>query len=246
MVKYFFLIQLLVNSVTPILAQEFTIKKVEVTPENIILHYDLIDTIKARTYSIYVYSSQDQFINPLKIVKGDVGFAVKPGANKKIIWNSKEELGSTFNGDVEIEVRGKVYIPFIKFEGFQDNQIIKRGKARTFAWSGGGRQNILNFNLYKGENLIYVIPNVANSGSYDILLPTSIKPGKEYHFIVSDSKNKDQMMKTPTFTVKRKIPLGLKLFPLVLIGGTYPIWSSQLNSTESKVEAPPDIPSSKN
>src|SRR4249919_2005967 len=50
-------------------AQEFTIKKVELTGESIILHYDLIDTIKARTYSINVYSSKDNFMSPLQKIK---------------------------------------------------------------------------------------------------------------------------------------------------------------------------------
>ena len=97
-------------------------------------------------------------------------------------------------------------------------QVIKRGKAKTMTWSGGTRQNILNFSLYKGDEYIDVIPNVANSGSYDMIIPTSVKPGKGYYFLVSDSKNKDQVMKTNTFTVKRKVPLGLKLLPIALIG----------------------------
>lgn len=228
-------------------AQEFSIKKVELTPESVILHYDLLDTIKGRTYSIYVYSSQDNFVSPLKSIKGDAGLEVRPGANKSITWHSREELGTAFQGNIELEIRGKAYIPFIKFEGFQDNQVLKRGKTRTFAWSGGGRQNILNFNLYKEDELIYVIPNVANSGSYDIELPTSIKPGKNYYFIVSDSKNRDQMMKTPFFEVKRKFPLAAKILPFALIGATYPVWSPLLfPAPDDSVESPPEVPKTTN
>ena len=161
----------------PAIAQEFTIKKIELTGESIILHYDLIDTIKARTYTINVYASKDSYLAPLQKIKGDAGLEVKPGQNKKIVWSSKEELGATFRGDIELEVRGKAYIPFVKFEGFQDEQVIKRGKAKTMTWSGGTRQNILNFSLYKGDEYIDVIPNVANSGSYDMIIPTSVKPG---------------------------------------------------------------------
>ncbi|MEJ0058048.1 MAG: hypothetical protein WDN75_21785 [Bacteroidota bacterium] len=116
----------------------------EITAESIILHYDLIDTIKARTYTINVYSSKDNYLAPLQKIKGDAGLEVRPGQNRKITWNSKEELGPAFKGDVELEIRGRVYIPFVKFEGFQDQQVIKRGKAKTITWSGGTRQNILN------------------------------------------------------------------------------------------------------
>ena len=229
----------------PAIAQEFTIKKIELTGESIILHYDLIDTIKARTYTINVYASKDSYLAPLQKIKGDAGLEVKPGQNKKIVWNSKEELGATFRGDIELEVRGKAYIPFVKFEGFQDEQVIKRGKAKTMTWSGGTRQNILNFSLYKGDEYIDVIPNVANSGSYDMIIPTSVKPGKGYYFLVSDSKNKDQVMKTNTFTVKRKVPLGLKLLPLALIAAI-PLLVSDPSPSPSELDKPFDPPPTQN
>src|SRR6266849_543249 len=90
---------------TPVVAaaQEFSIRKVEMTGESIILHYDLVDTVKARTYTIDAYSSTDSYLSPLKQVKGDVGLEVKPGTGKKITWSSREELGTTFKGDIEIE-----------------------------------------------------------------------------------------------------------------------------------------------
>src|SRR5690348_4468582 len=94
-------------------AQEFAIKKIEITAEQVVVHYDLIDTTRYRTYTIRVYSSADKFLAPLAKLAGDAGLEVKPGVNKKIVWNSKEELGASFIGNVELEVRGRVYIPFI-------------------------------------------------------------------------------------------------------------------------------------
>jgi len=225
-------------------AQEFSIKKVELTSDAVILHYDLIDTVRARTYTINVYSSKDSYLAPLQKVKGDAGLEVRPGVNKKIVWSSKEELGATYRGDIELEVRGRAYIPFIKFDGFQDEQVIKRGKPKTMIWSGGTRQNILNFSLYKGEEYIDVIPNVANSGSYDMIIPTSVKPGSGYYFLVSDSKNKDQVMKTNTFKVKRKVPLGLKLLPLAAIGAAIPLLGG--SAAPNELDLPVDVPGAKN
>jgi hypothetical protein len=224
-------------------AQEFTIKKLELTSETIILHYDLIDTLKGRTYTVNVYSSKDSYLAPLSKVKGDVGLPVRPGADKKIIWNSKEELGATFKGEIELEVRGKAYIPFVKFEGFQEEQVIKRGKPKTMIWSGGTRQNILNFSIYRGDTYIDVIPNVANTGSYELTIPKSVKPGKGYYFLVSDAKNKDQVMKTDNFIVKRKIPLALQLLPLAIAGGVVTLLGEK---TPDDLEEPPGTPGSKN
>jgi len=239
-----FTVLILIGSSFLVKAQEFSIKKVELTSEAVILHYDLIDTVRARTYTVNLYSSKDSYLAPLQKVKGDAGLEVRPGVNKKIVWNSKEELGTTFRGDIELEVRGRAYIPFIKFDGFQDEQVIKRGKPKTMIWSGGTRQNILNFSLYKGDEYIDVIPNVANSGNYDMIIPTSVKPGNGYYFLVSDSKNKDQVMKTNTFKVKRKVPLGLKALPLVAIGAAIPFLGG--SSGPGELDMPNDPPGSSN
>lgn len=226
-------------------AQEFYINKLEITSENLIIHYDLVDTAKNRTYTVNVFSSKDNFLSPMQKMKGDVGLEVKPGNNRRIVWASKEELGSSFNGDIELEIRGRVYIPFIRFDGFQDGQVFKRGRAKSITWSGGTRQNILNFALYKGDTYVDVIPNVANSGSYDLILPTSIKPGSGYYFMVSDSKNKDQVMKTNQFKVKRKVPLLLKVLPVALIAAVVPSLAGG-SSNSSELGGPPEPPSSNN
>jgi hypothetical protein len=230
-------------------AQEFSIKKVELTPESIILHYDLLDTTRGHTYTISLYTSSNNYTTPLQKVKGDVGLEVRPGTNKKIAWSSKEELGSTFNGEVELEVRGRVYIPFIKFEGFQEDQIIKRGKPRTITWSGGTGRNLLNFNLYKKGNdgndeFIDVIPNIPNTGSYEIELPTSVKTGKGYYFLISDSKNKDQAIRTQPFQVKPKIPFAVKVLPIVAAGAV--VYFLLPGSRTKDLDGPPEAPGEKN
>jgi hypothetical protein len=235
----------LLGTTVRVSAQEFTIKKVELTGDAIILYYDLIDTIKSRTYSINVYSSRDNFLAPLQKIKGDAGLEVRPGENRKITWGSKEELGAAFSGDVELEVRGRVYIPFVKFDGFQAEQVIRRGKPKTMTWSGGTRQNILNFAIYnKEDQYIDVIPNVANSGNYELILPTTIKPGKGYYFLVSDSKNKDQVMRTPTFEVRRKIPLALKVVPILMVGTAVAV--SMPKSGPKDLAGPPEVPANSN
>jgi len=192
--------------------------------EGVAVHYDLLDSTKDRLYTIHVFSSRDDFVNPLAKVKGDVGLDVRPGAGKKILWDPKE-FGADFRGNVEIEVRGKVYIPFVNFTNLKDFKAFKRTKPTTLTWTGGTRQNILNFNLYKDEELVTVISNVANSGNVDIVIPRSVKPGNGYYFIVADSKNKDQMMKTSEFAVKPRVKMVFKILPIVAAGAAaYLLW----------------------
>ena len=198
-------------------AQDFSIRRIELVGDKVNLYYDLLDSVKGRTYTVDLYSSKDNFISRLEKVSGDIGLEVKPGGNHKITWNVKEEFGAEFDGKVGLEVRGRVYIPFVRLEGL--NKMYKRGKDYPITWRGGTQQNILNFDLYKGEEKIYPFSNIANVGQTTINLPTSVKPGKGYYFKITDNKNKDQIVNTSVFSVKRKTPLLLKIIPIAVVGG---------------------------
>jgi len=201
----------------PLWGQQFTIKRVEVMGDKINLYYDLIDEVQQRTYTISLYSSKDNFISTLEKVSGDIGLEVKPGGNRKIVWNAKEELGADFEGKIGLEVRGRIYIPFVRLDGL--NKSFKRDKPYEITWTGGTQQNILNFDLYKGEDKITTFPNISNVGNYTLTLPISVKPGKNYKFKITDTRNKDQIVYSAPFGVSRKIPLLMKAIPVVLLGG---------------------------
>ena len=224
------------------LSQEFEMTTIEQTPENLIVHYDLLDTTKDRSYTVYLYLLTDSTIAPVKEVSGDVGLEVRPGVNNQIVWNAKKELGPDFRGSIQLEVRGKVYIPFIEFEGFPENKELKRGKTYEFAWTGTSSSNILDFKLYKGDELMAILPEVANTGDAQILLPSSLKPGK-YKFYITDSRNKDQEVHSPIFVIKPKFPLFLKAIPLVAAGAVGYFLLSKEKETSFNVEGPPDLPS---
>jgi hypothetical protein len=78
----------------------------------------------------------------------------------------------------------------------------------------------LHFDLYKGDKKVGVnFTDVANTGRYKMVLPTNVKPGKNYKFKISDTKNKDEVVYTAPFQIKRKVPLMLKVIPLIGLGG---------------------------
>lgn len=199
-------------------AQQFTIKRVELADQRVIVHYDLTDDVTGRSYTMNVYGSHDNYLNPLQKITGDAGLEVKPGLNKKFIWDPKSELGENFSGSVALEVRGRLYIPFVRFTGFEDYRVLKRGKPYQLTWSGGTQQNILNFDLYKGDKKVSTFTNIANVGNYKLTLPTDTKPGKDYRFKISDTKNKDEVVYTGLFAVKRKTPLLVKVLPVLALG----------------------------
>src|SRR5205085_7876759 len=88
-------------------AQNFTIKRVELEGDLVNIYYDLMDTTARRTYTVNLFSSRDNFITALEKVSGDMGLEVKPGPNRKISWNTREELGNAFEGEVSLEIRGR-------------------------------------------------------------------------------------------------------------------------------------------
>jgi hypothetical protein len=201
-------------------AQEFAIKKVEIATDKVFIFYDLVDTVSSRTYTVNLYSSRDSYVSPLQKVQGDLGLEVKPGRNRKITWNAKEELGAEFEGKVGLEVRGKLYIPFIRFQGFKDHVVRKRGVPFDIVWSGGRASSLINFELLKDDKLVTVPQNnvAATVGKATIRIPKNVKPGYNYRFRIVDSKNKDDVVYTDAFRVKRKIPLALQILPVLAVG----------------------------
>ncbi|HZY80325.1 MAG TPA: Ser-Thr-rich GPI-anchored membrane family protein [Cyclobacteriaceae bacterium] len=217
-------------------AQDFTIKKVEWLGDDINLYYDLKDSVAHRSYTVSLFSSKDNFISPLQKVSGDIDLEVKPGANKKITWRAKEELGADFEGKVALEVRGRIYIPFVRLDGSYST--MKRLKDYEITWTGGTAQNILNFDLYRGTEKVTSFPNIANVGHFTLQLPSSVKPGKDYWFRISDSKNKDQIVNSSHFVVKRKVPLLVKLVPIAAVAAVVPLFINPAEADPGVPEAP--------
>ncbi|MEJ0029062.1 MAG: hypothetical protein WDO15_01235 [Bacteroidota bacterium] len=57
-------------------AQDVSIKRIELESTNVLIYYDLADTTRGHLYSINLYSSRDNFINPLTKLRGDFGIEV--------------------------------------------------------------------------------------------------------------------------------------------------------------------------
>ena len=206
---------LFVKSLT---GQDLQITNVNLDGDFVEVHYNIFDERIDRSYSVYLYTSSDNFIQPMEMVDGDVGIDIKVGENKVIRWNAKEELGGFVDKAISLELKGNYYIPFITIEGIEKNKIFKRGKAHDFTWSGGRGDNVLNFELYRGENLAKSFEERPNVGNTSITFPSSVKPGDDYRFKISDANNRDEIVFSEPFTVKRKIPLGVKLGASFLIG----------------------------
>jgi hypothetical protein len=211
-----FLIALGCFSFLTTVAQTIAIKKVELAGEKIIVHYDLEDGNPNNEYKLDLFSSVDNFVAPLTKVKGDVGDEVKPGIDHKIEWNVREELGG-YKGRLSLEIRGKVYIPFVKLQNFDTERSYKRGKSYTIAWKPGST-NPINIELYKGGQRISGEMNQPNNGAHTFYVPSQAKKGSDYRLKITDTKNTDDILYTDEFQIKPKVPLVVKVLPVLAIG----------------------------
>jgi hypothetical protein len=223
-------------------AQQLQVNRVELNGDNVILHYVLLDTVPGRSFTVNLYASRDNYINPLENLTGDYGPEIKPGIGKKVIWNAKQELGATFDGKVSVEIRARVYVPFIVFDNFDK---IKRGKPKEITWRGGSRQNTLNFELYnkRDEKVTTVIANInAAAGNTSLSIPSDVKAGKGYRFKIVDSKNKDQVIYSSRFAIKRKVPLLVLALPVVAGGAAVVMLGGEGGGGLGEIENPKPPP----
>ena len=110
---------------------------------------------------------------------------------------------------------------------------LKRGNTYPLKWTGGG-QAIPTVEVLKGGNQLFRVDKTITNNSVNLSLPSNLKPGKNYS--VSLSTNNGAV--TSNFSVKRKIPIVVKIAPLVLLGGAaYIIFSrnSKDGITEGEV-----------
>lgn len=199
-------------------AQKVVIKKVELAGEKIIINYDLEDSNPQNEYKLDLFASKDNFATALTKVSGDVGLEVKPGLNKKIEWAVREEYGG-YKGRITLEIRGKVYIPFVKLLNFNPKASYKKGKSYNLSLKAGNT-NPIHVELYKGSQRISGEMNHPNSGSYTLTIPSSAKPGKDYRIKITDSKSSEDLIYSPFFQVKPKVPMLAKIaVPALVVGG---------------------------
>lgn len=221
-------------------AQDVVITQMALQPDGqVVLKYNLNDDRLDRKYSLYLYASTDNYIQPLTKVSGDVGVDIAVGGNKSITWNAKEELGDGFAGDVSLELKGNIYIPFIALDNFDDYKVLKRGKPYEVTWTGGRGDNVLLFELYEEESKIKIFEERPNNGNTTIIIPNDVKPGR-YRFKISDSRNRDEVVYTMNFIVKRKVPLIAKAgLGLALLGGVgYIVSLGGAEAPEEKIGDP--------
>jgi hypothetical protein len=224
-------------------AQTVEIDWVQVSNNELIVHYNLDDENPAHVYTINLFSSYDDFAAPLQHLSGDHGNEVKAGVNRQIRWRITEELG-LYAGPIELEVRAKMYIPFVKMTEFNSNHSYKRGKNYPLVWRSGNPAGHVDIELYLADTRVHSDRNVPNTGKFDWQVPASAKPSGGYRLKFTNNKNREETFYTPPFKVSSKIPRVAKLVAgVALVGVSIILFSSEKgNSNLPDVPNPPNQP----
>ncbi|MBS1557681.1 MAG: hypothetical protein JST69_03045 [Bacteroidetes bacterium] len=223
-------------------AQTVTIKSVELSGDNIIVNYDLEYSNSSSEFLLNLYASNDNFSAPLKKVTGDVGAEIKPGTNKKMIWAIRNEWGG-YKGKLALEVRGKVFVPFIKLQSFTTTAAkYKRGKSYDLLWKVGN-SNPINIELYKGNTRIQGSMQQPNNGAFTLFIPADSKADDDYRLKISDTRNAEEVIYTPYFKIVRKVPALVKaIVPLAIGGGIVTLLGGNKKESGGGASANSDLP----
>lgn len=199
-------------------SQTIQFNYVEVADNKVVVHYELQDEKADRTYLVNLFSSQDNFTKELTKVSGDVGTEVKAGRDRKITWDVTKELGN-FKGNLTFEIRGRIYVPFVKLKEMDAGKVFKRGKNYPLTWTSGNLGGQINIELYKGTTRISGDNNQPNVGKFDWFVPSSTKKGNDYQLKFTNTKDRNDVVYSLPFTIKPKIPFIVKVLGIAAIGG---------------------------
>lgn len=200
-------------------AQKLSMQRIELQRDKLVVFYSLEDDNPNHQYQVDLYSSKDNFAVSLTKVKGDVGSEVKPGKEHSIEWNMVQEIGN-YAGDISIEVRARVYVPFVKINGLKEGMVYKRGRSYPLLWTSGNMGGQVDIELYNGQSRVGGDRNVPNTGKYEYAIPGSVKPGKDYKLKFTNTRNRDEFIFSPVFRIAPRIPFAVKVGgALVVVGG---------------------------
>ena len=197
--------------------------------EKMVITYDLNATDAGQKFKVSLFSSHDNYTQPLALLTGDAGDNVLPGKNHRVTWDVKNSVPPDFDGEIRIKVKAAPLVPVlepIKTEAASKLVIkpliqnsYKKGSTIDVSWAGGQAGDKLLIELLKGGEVQQKIAEKANSKqTYSWLMPKDTKAGKDYVVRITNSSRSQDMATSQMFSIKPKIPMLLKVVPVVVIG----------------------------
>lgn len=94
----------------------------------------------------------------------------------------------------------------------------RRGKEQRLAWKGNDVTVPVRLELFKGDKMLSTINPVVVGNSYVWRIPAGMSLGNDYRIKIVNLKNDENTATSPRFSIRRKVPLGLKIVGVTGIG----------------------------
>jgi hypothetical protein len=222
-------------------AQQIENVRADFDGEKVIIVYDLITEQDDDRFSVLMFSSHDNFQNPLSLLVGDAGQVVQPGAARRITWDAKSSLPTDFDDDITFKIRASLTVTLHHPTRLEvkplDFAAYKRGGKLNMEWNGGKESEPISIELLRGNSVIQQLAEVENKHMFSWSIPGKLKPGKEYTIRISKGVTSNIQSISQPFEIRPRVSLWVKLIPVAIVGGVVAI----LSGSGSK-EEDPDLP----
>ncbi len=215
--KYGYLLGVFLLMIASSRAQKIYGLQAEAIGDYVVVYYDLEGTLEGQWFKVELYSSHNQFSEPLHQVRGDAGSGVTAGKRKKIEWGAQKELGN-YKGELIFEIKAQLVFSPIVLQHPQARDKYRRSKSYLLNWKGGVAGEKLRLELLREGTSTKLIAEVPNTGSYTWQIPGGMPVGNNYRLRISSLTGQAVQTSEP-FTIKRRVPNGLKFIPLGLVAG---------------------------
>lgn len=221
-------------------AQQISNISASLLNENTIrVNYKLEGEVPGQLYKVDLYCSTDNFNLPLEYVDGYVGENVEAGINNFIDWDLSKELVA-FEGSLNFEVRAELTFTPISMI-FPERAKLSRGKQHLITWKGTNTSENVDIQLLKEGKRVGTIASTRNDGQYEWEIPPSTRPGNGYAVKVS-STSSSQTDTGAEFTIRRKIPLLVKLIPIAILAPVVYELTQETTQPPQPLPLPPFTP----
>ncbi len=171
------------------------------------ISYMLTGDFPEQTFEVLIYTSVDEFKQPLQQITGDVNRKnIRPG-KKEALWDAKKEY-KMYEGSFQLKIVANI-ISNYSITAPSKGDVLKRGKNFQISWSGFKPGTPVKIMLTDPSGDTREIAGYETGNSY--MWKVKGKPGKGATIKVAAVDDASASAKSSTFEVKRAIPLAAQL-----------------------------------
>lgn len=223
-------------------AQKVEHADIQQVGDDLIISFDLMpkESIKER-YIITLLALHGTDSIALTVKEGSLT-DVRPGNGLQFIVSGKDNL-KDIKGNFDFSVHAKMTYSPIRIQAPKNGQNAKIGKKLNIAWKGGFEADDYSIDLYQSDSLISGLTTQTMDQSFTWNIPKETRKASNYQIRLTSNNHPSQSEISAEFSIKKKIPVVIKVLPVVVLGGVAAILLNKSKESETtEVPNPPELP----